>query len=87
MHRNFGVAELGGRQRSYFIFKHKLHRKSSEPGAGSSVISCAPYQRKTVASQWRKCRHLIIDEISMVDGNFFKKLEAVARQAELFCVA
>jgi ATP-dependent DNA helicase PIF1 len=40
-----------------------------------------------VASQWRKCRHLIIDEISMVDGNFFKKLEAVARQAELFCVA
>jgi hypothetical protein len=36
-------------------------------------------QRKTVASQWRKCRHLIIDEISMVEGNFFKKLEAVAR--------
>jgi hypothetical protein len=32
-----------------------------------------------VASQWRKCRHLIIDEISMVEGNFFKKLEAVAR--------
>ena len=35
--------------------------------------------RKTVSAQWRKCKHLIIDEISMIDGNYFKKLEAVAR--------
>ena len=28
--------------------------------------------RKTVAHNWRKCRHLIIDEISMVDGKFFQ---------------
>ncbi|KAI8439517.1 hypothetical protein MSG28_013271 [Choristoneura fumiferana] len=32
-----------------------------------------------VAQKWRKCKHLIIDEISMVDGAFFEKLEAVAR--------
>ncbi|XP_053610847.1 ATP-dependent DNA helicase PIF1 [Plodia interpunctella] len=32
-----------------------------------------------VAQKWRKCKHLIIDEISMVDGTFFEKLEAVAR--------
>ncbi|CAG9788773.1 unnamed protein product [Diatraea saccharalis] len=32
-----------------------------------------------VAQKWRKCKHLIIDEISMVDGIFFEKLEAVAR--------
>ncbi|XP_060522866.1 ATP-dependent DNA helicase PIF1 [Cylas formicarius] len=28
---------------------------------------------------WRKCKHLIIDEISMVDGNYFEKVEQVAR--------
>ncbi|KAF9418909.1 hypothetical protein HW555_004429 [Spodoptera exigua] len=26
-----------------------------------------------VAQKWRKCKHLIIDEISMVDGGFFEK--------------
>lgn len=25
-----------------------------------------------VAQKWRKCKHLIIDEISMVDGSFFE---------------
>ena len=29
--------------------------------------------------QWRHCKHLIIDEISMVDSTYFDKLEAVAR--------
>lgn len=29
---------------------------------------------------WRKCKHLIIDEISMVDGDYFEKIEAVARK-------
>ncbi|XP_068618018.1 ATP-dependent DNA helicase PIF1 [Battus philenor] len=32
-----------------------------------------------VAQKWRKCKHLIIDEISMVDGAFFEKVEAIAR--------
>ncbi|XP_026321289.1 ATP-dependent DNA helicase PIF1 [Hyposmocoma kahamanoa] len=32
-----------------------------------------------VAQKWRKCKHLIIDEISMVDGSYFEKLETVAR--------
>jgi len=35
--------------------------------------------RPRVAQQWRACRHLIIDEISMVEGDLFDKLEAVAR--------
>ena len=50
-------------------------------GSGDAVISkCIELaKRKTVASQWRKCKTLIIDEISMVDGNYFKKLEHVAR--------
>ncbi|XP_066480151.1 ATP-dependent DNA helicase PIF1 [Tiliqua scincoides] len=36
-------------------------------------------QRPGVRQQWLSCRHLIIDEISMVEGEFFDKLEAVAR--------
>uniref|UniRef100_A0A6J0SYQ3 ATP-dependent DNA helicase PIF1 n=1 Tax=Pogona vitticeps TaxID=103695 RepID=A0A6J0SYQ3_9SAUR len=36
-------------------------------------------QRPGVRQQWLNCRHLIIDEISMVEGEFFDKLEAVAR--------
>ena len=31
-------------------------------------------RRKAVQEAWRKCRHLVIDEISMVDGRFFEKL-------------
>ncbi len=35
--------------------------------------------RPTFLQQWKKCKHLIVDEISMVDGDFFDKLEMVAR--------
>lgn len=35
--------------------------------------------RGTTATAWRKCKRLIIDEISMVDGEYFEKIEAVAR--------
>uniref|UniRef100_A0A8D2IZL3 ATP-dependent DNA helicase PIF1 n=1 Tax=Varanus komodoensis TaxID=61221 RepID=A0A8D2IZL3_VARKO len=37
-------------------------------------------QRPGVRQQWLSCHHLIIDEISMVEGDFFDKLEAVARE-------
>ncbi|XP_054837286.1 ATP-dependent DNA helicase PIF1 isoform X2 [Eublepharis macularius] len=36
-------------------------------------------KRSGVRLQWLNCHHLIIDEISMVDGEFFDKLEEVAR--------
>ncbi|XP_044157813.1 ATP-dependent DNA helicase PIF1 isoform X2 [Bufo gargarizans] len=36
-------------------------------------------KRPGVRQHWISCRHLIIDEISMVEGEFFDKLEAVAR--------
>lgn len=42
-------------------------------------LPLSPQRRKAVATQWKKCKHLIIDEVSMVDGRFFRKLEAVAR--------
>ncbi|XP_029474211.1 ATP-dependent DNA helicase PIF1-like isoform X3 [Rhinatrema bivittatum] len=35
--------------------------------------------RPGVRQHWLSCQHLIIDEISMVEGEFFDKLEAVAR--------
>ncbi|XP_053929107.1 ATP-dependent DNA helicase PIF1 [Cuculus canorus] len=36
-------------------------------------------ERPGVWQHWLACQHLIIDEISMVDGKFFDRLEAVAR--------
>ncbi|KAJ8040177.1 ATP-dependent DNA helicase PIF1 [Holothuria leucospilota] len=38
-------------------------------------LASRPARKQT----WRKCKHLIVDEISMIDGDFFTKLEAVAR--------
>ncbi|XP_049875680.1 ATP-dependent DNA helicase PIF1 [Pectinophora gossypiella] len=49
-------------------------------GSGSVDILCDRAMKlPLVAQKWRKCKHLIIDEISMVDGLYFEKLEAVAR--------
>jgi len=48
-------------------------------GQGSLEQCIQLASRTQVAQQWRKCHHLIIDEISMVDGDFFDKLETVAR--------
>lgn len=35
--------------------------------------------KSSVGSIWRKTKHLIIDEISMVDGDYFDKVEEIAR--------
>lgn len=50
-------------------------------GSGSAPLSqCVELaSRPGQAQQWRRCKHLIIDEISMVDSTYFDKLEAVAR--------
>ena len=50
-------------------------------GAGRGDVSqCIELaSRPQVRENWRKCRHLIIDEVSMVDGFLFEKLEEVAR--------
>ncbi len=50
-------------------------------GSGSgSLEQCVELaSRPAVAKQWRACAHLIVDEVSMVDGDFFDKLETVAR--------
>merc|ERR1712136_402799 len=50
-------------------------------GSGTQPLEqCIQLARRSrVKQQWMKCRYLVIDEISMVDGDFFDKLEAVAR--------
>lgn len=50
-------------------------------GSGSAPLEqCIELaQRPGVLRHWTSCRHLIIDEISMVEAQFFDKLEAVAR--------
>lgn len=50
-------------------------------GSGSAPLEqCIQLaQRPGVLQHWTSCRHLIIDEVSMVDAHFFDKLEAVAR--------
>ncbi|XP_066453984.1 ATP-dependent DNA helicase PIF1 [Eleutherodactylus coqui] len=50
-------------------------------GSGKAPLEqCIELARRPgVRQHWISCRHLIIDEISMVEGEFFDKLEAVAR--------
>ncbi|XP_077581199.1 ATP-dependent DNA helicase PIF1 [Stigmatopora nigra] len=50
-------------------------------GSGSAPLEqCLELaQRPRVLQHWTTCRHLVIDEISMVDATFFDKLESVAR--------
>uniref|UniRef100_A0A671KWV7 ATP-dependent DNA helicase PIF1 n=1 Tax=Sinocyclocheilus anshuiensis TaxID=1608454 RepID=A0A671KWV7_9TELE len=50
-------------------------------GSGSAPLEqCIELaQRPGVLQHWTSCKHLVIDEISMVEAEFFDKLEAVAR--------
>lgn len=36
-------------------------------------------KKSGVVKQWKQCRHLIIDEISMIDAEMFDKLDVIAR--------
>lgn len=48
-------------------------------GSGTLEHSIGLASREHREAQWKKCRCLIIDEISMIDAEYFDKLEAVAR--------
>nr|CAD7267357.1 unnamed protein product [Timema shepardi] len=57
-----------------------LHSFAGIGTGEASVQRCIELASRTQVQQmWKKCRHLIIDEISMVDGDFFEKLDQVAR--------
>lgn len=49
-------------------------------GEGSVEYLLNLASRPGVQAVWKKCQHLIIDEISMVHGDFFEKLECIARK-------
>ncbi|XP_053294398.1 ATP-dependent DNA helicase PIF1 [Pleuronectes platessa] len=53
-------------------------------GSGSAPLEqCIELaQRPGVLPHWTTCRHLIIDEVSMVQAQFFDKLESVARSVK-----
>ncbi|CAK9819368.1 ATP-dependent DNA helicase PIF1 [Anthophora quadrimaculata] len=48
-------------------------------GIGTANLERCYQMASRNAILWRKTKHLIIDEISMVDGEYFDKIEAVAR--------
>lgn len=48
-------------------------------GTGTKERCIQLASRPSAASIWKKTKHLVIDEISMVDCEFFDKVEAVAR--------
>ncbi|KAG8437075.1 hypothetical protein GDO86_007958 [Hymenochirus boettgeri] len=57
-----------------------LHAFAGIGSGKASLEQCIELaKRPGVRQHWTSCRHLIIDEISMVEGEFFDKLEAVAR--------
>lgn len=57
-----------------------LHAFAGIGSGDASLSRCIELaSRAASATNWRKCKRLIIDEISMVDGLFFEKIEAVAR--------
>nr|XP_055058562.1 ATP-dependent DNA helicase PIF1-like isoform X3 [Misgurnus anguillicaudatus] len=61
--------------------KNVFFTGSAGIGSGSaSLEQCLELaQRPGVLQHWTTCKHLIIDEISMVEAEFFDKLEAIAR--------
>ncbi|KAF2896924.1 hypothetical protein ILUMI_09248 [Ignelater luminosus] len=57
-----------------------LHQFAAIGGGDATLERSYSMASKPLASQiWRKCKHLIIDEISMISANYFEKIEAVAR--------
>ncbi|SPP79175.1 ATP-dependent DNA helicase PIF1 [Drosophila guanche] len=57
-----------------------LHAFAGIGGGDATMQRCLELASRPISAQtWRKCKRLIIDEISMVDGQFFEKIEAVAR--------
>lgn len=57
-----------------------LHSFAGIGGGDFGLKRCFEMASRPASAQtWRKCKRLIIDEISMVDGEFFEKIEATAR--------
>ncbi|KAL5021540.1 hypothetical protein ScPMuIL_000695 [Solemya velum] len=77
-HHTFATASTG--VAACHINGTTLHGFAGIGSGRSTLEQCIELaSRPQVTQQWKKCNHLIIDEISMVDGEFFDKLETIAR--------
>ncbi|XP_022087806.1 ATP-dependent DNA helicase PIF1-like [Acanthaster planci] len=57
-----------------------LHQFAGIGSGNHPLLQCIQLASRPARKQlWRKCRHLVVDEISMIDGELFTKLEAIAR--------
>lgn len=57
-----------------------LHSFAGIGNGDGTLKRCYDLASRPMAAQvWRRCKTLVIDEVSMVDGEFFDKLESVAR--------
>ncbi|CAE8610082.1 unnamed protein product, partial [Polarella glacialis] len=58
-----------------------LHKWAAVGLGNGDVVTLARELRgrREAMQRWRQTRTLVIDEISMVDGEFFAKLEVLAR--------
>lgn len=50
-------------------------------GSAEDCLTLA-LSKENVVKQWKLCTHLIVDEISMVDADFFTKVEYVSLTVE-----
>lgn len=58
-----------------------LHQFAGIGTGEAGLERCVELASKPVSiGIWRKCKHLIIDEVSMIDVNYFQKIEEVARR-------
>ncbi|XP_043262791.1 ATP-dependent DNA helicase PIF1 [Colletes gigas] len=57
-----------------------LHQFAGIGLGNGTVEKCFKMAVRNSANLWRRTKHLIIDEISMVKSDYFDKIEAIARQ-------
>lgn len=58
-----------------------LHQFAGIGDGEAGLERCVELASKPVSNAiWRRCKHLIIDEVSMIDGKYFQKIEEVARR-------
>lgn len=58
-----------------------LHQFAGIGLGTASINACVDMAMKSASSIiWKKCKHLIIDEVSMIEADYFQKVEYVARK-------
>ena len=70
---------------AYQIGGVTLHSFAGVGGGDAPLEQCVEMVRRkrAVLEVWKKCRHLVVDEISMVDGKFFEKLGRLFSESSL----